>query len=217
MKSGFASPEDGTAIAGDSAAPPVSSPSGNAGSKSDARASEALAPAAVAALSDGAVSERLTGAREAASRPGHAQMLEREPELAARLVEQAEVEVAAEVAGGALDRRSELLLGLRQAAGLEEDQPEVGAENLGAGVVLEELPRRRSGLVVAAALELEQRDEVEDVLVLRPQRTRLLQLGPRLVEVPAPHRAAGAVQVQQEETLIHGGKVAGGARHGRAG
>ena len=99
-----------------------------------------------------------------------------------------------------------------QTAGLEQDQAEVGAQDLRGRVVLEQRPRRVGGLVVVTALELEQREQVEDVLVARPQRPRLLELAPGPVELPVAHAAPRAVQVEQEESLIDGGQIAGGGR-----
>jgi hypothetical protein len=61
-------------------------------------------------------------------------VLEREAQLAARLVEEAEIEVAAEVARRELDRLAQLELGLGEESRLEQDQAEVRAEDLGLGL-----------------------------------------------------------------------------------
>ena len=160
--------------------------------------------------------QRLFDLRDPSPRARHTEVLERKPELTAQLVQEAEIQVAAQVPRRKLDRRPQLLLGLGKPPGLEEDQAEVGPEDLGRGVFSEEGSRRVRSLVVAPALELEKRNQVEDVLVVGPQSPRLLELRPGFFETSLPHLAPRAVQVQEEQSLIHGGRFCGGARHGRS-
>ena len=141
-------------------------------------------------------------------------MLEGQAELAAALVQEAEVEVAPQVPRREVDRRAELPLGVGEPPGLEEDQAQVRTEDLGGRVLLQQRARGRGRFVVAAALELEQGDEVQNVLVLGPERARLFELRPRVVEAPRTGASPRAVEVQEEEPLIHGGTLSDGARHG---
>ena len=144
------------------------------------------------------------------------EMFEGQPQLSARLVEQAEVEMAPEMPGRELDGLAKLELGLREKAGLEEDQAEIRAEDLRGRVVGEERAGRVGRLVVVPALEFEKRQEVEHVLVARPERPGLLELLPGLVEPAIAHALARAIEVEKEQTLIDGGQIVGGGLHGIA-
>ena len=143
----------------------------------------------------------------------HAQMLESKSELPAQLVEQAEIQVAAKVARRQLDRFAQLQLRLGEEPGLEENQAEVGAQDFGRRVLGQERPGRRGRLVVVPALELEERDEVQDVIVAGTQGARLRQLVPGLLELTVAQTLARAIQVQKKETLVDGWQIASGARH----
>jgi hypothetical protein len=68
-----------------------------------------------------------------------------------------------------------------------------------------------------AALELDERDQVEDVLVLRAKRSRLLELAPRFFELALAHAAPGAREMNEERTLVGVGRVEvpGGVGHGQ--
>jgi hypothetical protein len=61
-------------------------------------------------------------------------MLQREAQLAPHLIEEPEVEVAAQMAGAQVDRLLQRPLGLRQPARLEEDQAQVGPQDLEEGL-----------------------------------------------------------------------------------
>ena len=125
--------------------------------------------------------------------------------------------MAAQVARRELDRLAQLELGLGEESRLEQDESEIGPEDLRLRVVGEQPARGRGGLVVVPALELDHRDEVEDVLVLGAQSARLLELGPGVLELPLAHAAPRAVQVDEELALI-GGRgldVPGGRGHGQ--
>ena len=124
--------------------------------------------------------------------------------------------MAPEMPGRELDGLAKLELGLREKAGLEQDQAEIRAEDLRGRVVGEERAGRVGRLVVVPALEFEKRQEVEDILVARSERPGLLELLPGLVEPAIAHALARAIEVEKEQTLIDGGQFVGGGLQGMA-
>ncbi len=168
------------------------------------RASAGLPPRAAQGLLD--LGDAAPGAR-------HPQVFEGESQLPAHLVQEAEVEVAPDVAGRLFDRFAQFELRLGQIPRLEQDQAQVGAQHRRRRVPGQQHARRRGGLVVVAALELEQRDEIQHVLVAGPESSRLTQLVPGFLDLARPQASPRAVQVQQEKTLVDGSRIVGGAGH----
>ena len=136
-------------------------------------------------------------------------MLQGEAELAPRLVQEPEVEVAAQVTGAHLDRLAELQFRLRQEPGLEEDESQVRAEHFRTGIVREQGARRVGRLVVVPALEFEEGEKVQDVFVVGTDAAGLVELFPGVLEAALAYAAARPIQVKEKEALIDGGRVAG--------
>src|SRR5437868_2053786 len=136
-------------------------------------------------------------------------MLERDAELLALPIEQAEVEVRLRVVRAELDGAQQVLLGLVELPLLEEDQAEVGVEDEDVGVLAHEAPVDDLGLGERIRLEVDQAEEVEDVGVVGAQALGLLELAPRLGITPFLERFTAAVVMKEEDSLIEGGSDGG--------
>ena len=86
-------------------------------------------------------------------------------------------------------------------------------EDRGAGVLLEQRAGGARGFREVAALELDERDEVQEVLVLRTREAGELQLLAGFLEAAAVQALAGASQVEEEDRGIERGRAAGRSRH----
>jgi hypothetical protein len=80
-------------------------------------------------------------------------------------------------------------------------------QHRGAGIALQQLPRRARRFQVAAALVLDDRDQVEDVLVVRTQELGALDLAPGGLVLPLRRELARLGEVDEEEALVDRGKV----------
>ena len=140
-------------------------------------------------------------------------MLQGEAELSAAAVQQAQIQVASRMVRLDLDGAAQLLLRLLENAGLEQDQPEIGVQDCRVGILLQEDPRRLRRLQEIAALELEDRKQIEDVFVLGAQHLRLLDLLARRVQPPLAQALAGPNQVDEKDALIDRRSFTGGSGH----
>ena len=84
------------------------------------------------------------------------------------------------------------------------DEAEVVEERVGLGALRGQLAVDLLRLLVLLLLEVDEPQQVQDLLVARPQEVRLLELALRLLEAPLVVEGLALVEVGEEETLIEG-------------
>jgi hypothetical protein len=105
---------------------------------------------------------------------------------------------------GQLQRLEERVLGLFEPVQLEVDEAQVVVQRGDLGALRGQLAVDLLRLLELVLLEVDEAEQVEDVLVARPQQVRLLQLALRFRELALVVERLPPVEVGEEEPLVEG-------------